>query len=53
VIGTKPNQVTFDRAFFQTVLSILVPLIGITIAHFPTLSDSVNQWFGPMMRVLK
>jgi len=48
-----PNRVTLDRTFLTNILAFLVPLIGLIISKFPSLSDTLNQWFDPILRSLK
>ena len=53
VSRTSPNHVTFDSTFFTSILALVVPILGVILAQFPFVSDSLNQWFGPILRVVR
>jgi hypothetical protein len=53
VSRTRPNHVTFDATFFSSILALIVPLLGVILAQFPMISDALNQWFGPILRVVR
>lgn len=53
VSGMTPNRVDIDRTFLTNILTFLVPLIGLIVAQFPSFSDTLNQWVGPLFRSLK
>jgi hypothetical protein len=53
VSKTTPGTIAFDRQFLGSVMTFLVPLLGLALAQFPFVSDAMNQWFAPLTRVLK
>jgi hypothetical protein len=53
VSRTRPNHVTFDATFFTSILALVVPILGVILTQFPFISDSLNQWLGPILRVLR
>jgi hypothetical protein len=48
-----PARVAIDGTFLRTILTFIVPLIGIFLAQFPTVSDTLNEWFDPILRAIK
>jgi hypothetical protein len=53
ISGTSPNKVEFDRTFLTNILAFIIPLVGVALAKFPYVSDTLNQWLEPMSGVLK
>jgi hypothetical protein len=53
VSRTDPNRISMDRTFLGNLLAFFIPLIGVALAQFPFMSDTLNQWFEPITRVLK
>jgi hypothetical protein len=53
VSRTTPGAVQFDRHFLGSVLTFIVPIVGYALTQFPLVSDSLNQWFEPITRILK
>ncbi len=53
VSKSTPNAVAFDREFVTAVLAFVVPLIGLALAQFPSVSDMLSQWLEPLERVLR
>ncbi|MFO0908710.1 MAG: hypothetical protein U0794_10180 [Isosphaeraceae bacterium] len=53
VSKTAPNSIAFDRQFLGSVLTFIVPLLTVVVAQFPFFSDTLNQWFEPLARILK
>ncbi len=53
VSKTAPGSIAFDRQFLGSVMTFLIPLLGLALAQFPFVSDAMNQWFAPLTRVLK
>jgi hypothetical protein len=50
---TAPDRVTFDRTFVGNLLAYVIPLVGLVIAQFPSVSDYLNQLLEPITRILK
>lgn len=53
VSRTPPNHVTFDRTFLTSVLTMLIPILGVFLTQFPFFSDAITQWLGPILRSLR
>ncbi|HEU5117151.1 MAG TPA: hypothetical protein VFT74_10840, partial [Isosphaeraceae bacterium] len=53
VACTTPNRVNLDGKFLANILTYLIPLIGLVLARFPYVSDSLSGWFEPLARVIR
>ena len=47
---TTPNQFTFDRQFLLTLVTYVVPLLGMLGALSYGMSDVIRSWFEPLFR---
>ena len=47
---TTPNQFTFDRQFLLTLVTYVVPLLGMFGALSYGMSDVIRSWFEPLFR---
>ena len=50
---TRPNQVEFSAGFLARITTILIPIAGVLLAQFPSVSDALSQFINPIVRVLK
>ena len=46
---TTPNQFTFDRQFLLTLVTYVVPLLGMLGVSYG-MSDVIRSWFEPLFR---
>jgi hypothetical protein len=53
VSKTPPNKVTWSWTFFGQLMTVIVPLLGAALTQFPSLSDTINGWIEPILRVVK
>ncbi len=52
-VSKTPKGVQFDRTFLTSVLTFVGPLVGLIQAQFPYFSDTLNQWLGPVSRIVR
>ena len=53
VSKTPPDKVTWSWSFVTQIMTVIVPLLGAILTQFPYVSDAINQWLQPILRVLK
>src|SRR5262249_33689638 len=53
ISGTTPNRFTPDMKFFSSVVTYVVPLLGLMAAQFADASDLLSAWVAPILRVFK
>ncbi|MDR3636035.1 MAG: hypothetical protein P4L84_19690 [Isosphaeraceae bacterium] len=50
---TTPDRVSFNPTFLTHVAAVTIPLLGALLTQFPFVSDTLNQWLDPVVRILK
>jgi hypothetical protein len=52
-VAKTPNRVSLNATFLTHIVAIMIPLAGAVLTQFPSISDSLNQFLEPILRVLK
>jgi hypothetical protein len=47
---TTPNRFTFDRQFVTTLVTVVMPLVGLLAALSYGTSDLIRSWLEPLFR---
>jgi hypothetical protein len=53
VSNTQPNKLNWSWTLFGQLMTVIVPLVGAALTQFPSLSDVINGWIEPILRVVK
>jgi ABC-type lipoprotein release transport system permease subunit len=47
---TEPDRLTFDREFLTTMVTVVVPLVGLVASLSYGMSDLLRSWLEPLFR---
>ena len=53
IAGGEAGEVSFDRNFFNSVLTyVVLPVLGLVATQVPAVGQVANDWFRPLLRIV-
>jgi hypothetical protein len=53
VVDTKPNELTWDRAFVANLAKYVAPLAAVLLLNVPVVSESLRSLLEPLLRAVR